>query len=261
VSIMRLDKMPIVGVLALFISALLIAYLFSISGNTDATGLLVGSARQTQSAKQEAIAREDSIISQLPESDDIKLSRLDTRREFFRAHLRSLLRKGKLQLSQYEARELELVYVEAFSALADIESKLLRFEALEGATAKFRIPPFPDEGSIIRDMFYERLAQRLSAGTVKAVTDVLAVEFDTRLKAFGFSEQLIAIERVLGYEPYGQYKVTWKVKNTQVALNNSDPGSKWTEITSVFQGPVDQIDKSYEIDLGKQIRMIWPTAR
>lgn len=225
--------------------------------------------------KQEIVGRNDvggdKSAHQIAKAIDVSLAEtheeakeevldLSTEQALFRAYLRSCVNQGKLKLSSSEVGKLVSLYMEAFEAIARVEARSVQLDSMAGATMTLKIPPFPKEGDIIKELFLERLSREFPIEKVGEIGRSLGTHFDMRLKAFGNSEQTIVIERVVGYEPFGQFMVTWKVAASRVAQNESDVGSQWADYSSTYQGTVGSIDKSSGIGLAMFIKATWPLA-
>jgi hypothetical protein len=186
---------------------------------------------------------------------------LSVEKQMFQEFLRLVVRQGKIKLSSEEFTRLTSIYLEAFEATSRLEVQTMRLDSTTGTITTLKVAPFPAEGAVIKELFSQRIANEFPSDKAAEIAMELGPQFSQRLKAYGNSEQTIVIERMVGYEPYGRFRVTWTVDATQAAKSPNDAGSPWSSYSSTYEGTVDSVNNNLGGSLGRFIKATWPSAQ
>jgi hypothetical protein len=164
-----------------------------------------------------------------PVSDDERAERNESRPEAGsgETQLEHLLRSivtanaEELKLTPAEVDQLASAYLEFQEIHAELASRFLQETSFDPASVTLRLPPYPVEGKLLRDMFNRRLATDFPGEKGAAIQEQMGVFFDNAFRGFGVTEQSFTIKR--SAEVPDAFEVTWEAKvpegQTAGALN------------------------------------------
>lgn len=115
-----------------------------------------------------------------------------------------------LNLSREEAEQVVFDYLEFQEVHAELAARFLQETGFDPSSVTLRLPAYPVEGKILRDMFYRRLETDLSTGKAAEVKEHLGAFFDNTFRGFGVTEQTFTITR--SPEVPDAFEVQWEAK-------------------------------------------------
>jgi hypothetical protein len=102
---------------------------------------------------------------------------------------------GKLSLTPDQQRILSLDFVTYMHVKAEIEKRLVNVTGFDGSTLSVTIPPYPEEGGVLRSAFYKRLANDFPPDQAQAIVSVIGSTATGFFRGFGQMAQSFQVTR------------------------------------------------------------------
>jgi hypothetical protein len=129
-----------------------------------------------------------------------------------------------LKLTPDQVNRLASDYLEFQEIYAEQVSRFIQETSFDPTSVSVKIPPYPVEGKLLRDMFYERLKTDFTDRSAD-IHEQLGGFFDNAFRGFGETEQSFSIKR--SPEVPNAFEVQWDAKLPEGApanTANSDTG-------------------------------------
>lgn len=127
----------------------------------------------------------------------------------------------QLNLTPTEVDQLASTYLEFQEIHSELAARFLQETSFDPASVTLRLPAYPVEGKLLRDMFHRRVATDFPGEKGAAIQENMGVFFDNAFRGFGVTEQTFTIIR--SAEVPDAFEVTWDAKipdgQTADALN------------------------------------------
>jgi len=99
-----------------------------------------------------------------------------------------------LRLSEEEAVRLDAAFMGTRSVLLDLEAESIQVETPDRHQARILIPPYPEEGHLVREALYEELARALGPARFDRFLQVAEEGLDRRFEYFGEADRTLFFE-------------------------------------------------------------------
>ena len=128
---------------------------------------------------------------------------------------------GELKLTPAQIDRLTSDYLEFQEIYAVQAARFLEETSFDPASVTVKIPAYPVEGKLLRDMFYGRLEKDFPEGKATEIRNLMGGFFDNAFRGFGVSEQSFTITR--SPEVPDAFEVNWdsKIPEGQAAVDAS----------------------------------------
>jgi hypothetical protein len=127
----------------------------------------------------------------------------------------------ELKLTPQEVDRLASAYLEYQEVHAELVARYLQETSFDPSSVTVRLPAYPVEGKMLRDMFYRRLEKDFPGGKAEEIKAQIGGFFDSAFRGFGVTEQDFTIKR--SPEVADAFEVSWKANVpeglTAAALN------------------------------------------
>jgi hypothetical protein len=117
---------------------------------------------------------------------------------------------SELKLTPAEVNRLANDYLEYQEVHAELAMRFLQETGFSPGEVTLRLPAYPVEGKILRDMFYRRLSTDFPGGKAAEIQQHLAGFFDNAFRGFGVTEQSFTIKR--NADLAEAFEVQWEAK-------------------------------------------------
>lgn len=98
-------------------------------------------------------------------------------------------------ITRKELQTLLNIYAEFQEIRVTFEKSLFQIVASDDRRLSVSVPPYPVEGSAMRELFHQRLKTEFSREKYEKIDDYLGEYFDQRFSGFGISKQTITVEK------------------------------------------------------------------
>ena len=126
-----------------------------------------------------------------------------------------------LKLTPEQTDRLVSDYLEYQEIHAELAMRFLQEAGFDPSSVTLRLPAYPVEGKLLRDMFYRRLATDFPGGKATEINENLGGFFDNAFRGFGVTEQSFKVTR--SPEVANGFEVQWEARipegQTTSALN------------------------------------------
>jgi hypothetical protein len=116
----------------------------------------------------------------------------------------------QLNLTPAEVDQLASAYLEFQEIHAELAARFLQETSFDPGSVMLRLPAYPVEGKLLRDMFQRRVATDFPGEKGAAIQENMGVFFDNAFRGFGVTEQTFSITR--SAEVPDAFEVTWEAK-------------------------------------------------
>ncbi|MEO6004620.1 MAG: hypothetical protein ABIZ04_14625 [Opitutus sp.] len=117
---------------------------------------------------------------------------------------------AELKLTPEQTERLASDYLEFQEIYAEQAARFLQETSFDPASVSVRLPPYPVEGKLLREMFYRRLETNFSKEKSAEIRDQLGGYFDNTFRGFGQTAQSFTITR--SAEVANAFEVQWNAK-------------------------------------------------
>jgi hypothetical protein len=151
-------------------------------------------------------------------SDDERAERNEARPESGsgESQLEHLLRSvvmanaEQVNLTPAEVDQLASTYLEFQEIHAELAARFLQETSFDPGSVTLRLPAYPVEGKLLRDMFHRRVGSEFPGEKGAAIQENMGVFFDNAFRGFGVTEQTFTITR--SSDVPDAFEVTWEAK-------------------------------------------------
>ena len=113
-----------------------------------------------------------------------------------------------LKLSAEQVDRLVFDYLEYQEIHAELVMRFLQETGFDPSSVTLRVPAYPVEGKVLRDMFYRRLGTDFPEGKAAEINEQLGGFFDHAFRGFGVTEQSFKVKR--SPEVPDAFEVQWE---------------------------------------------------
>lgn len=117
---------------------------------------------------------------------------------------------AQLNLSREQVDKLAADYLEFQEVYAEQAKRFLQETSFDPTSVSLRLPPYPVEGKLLRDMFFERLRTDFPDGKADEIKSEIGGFFDHTFRGFGMTDQTFTITR--SAEEPNAFDVRWESK-------------------------------------------------
>ena len=117
---------------------------------------------------------------------------------------------AELKLTPEQTERLASDYLEFQEIYAEQATRFLQETSFDPASVSVRVPPYPVEGKLLREMFYRRLETDFPEGKSAEIREQLGGYFDNAFRGFGQTDQTFTIKR--SPEVPNAFEVQWDAR-------------------------------------------------
>lgn len=212
-----MKKISVIGLTLLAIIGIIAFRRREIQESVPSTAVLPPSEEPASTpAPPRVVASEDETPE--PPSDDEKAERNAARPEpgsgenqlehLFRSVVEA--NAAQLNLSREQVDRLAADYLEFQEVYAEQARRFLQETSFDPTSVTLRLPPYPMEGKLLRDMFFQRLRTDFPDGKADEIRSEIGGFFDHSFRGFGMTDQTFTITR--SAEEPDAFDVRWESK-------------------------------------------------
>jgi hypothetical protein len=126
----------------------------------------------------------------------------------------------QLKLNPAEVDRLASDYLEFQEVYAEQAKRFLQETSFDPSAVSLRLPAYPVEGKLLRDMFYQRLERDFPAGKSTEIKEQLGGFLENSFRGFGMNDQTFTVTR--SEEAPGAFEVRWVSRAPENRPEGSD---------------------------------------
>lgn len=126
----------------------------------------------------------------------------------------------QLKLTPAQVDRLAADYLEFQEVYAEQAKRFLQETGFDPAGVSLRLPAYPVEGKLLRDMFYQRLDKDFPSGKSGEIKEQIGGFLENSFRGFGMNDQTFTVTR--SSEAPGAFEVRWVSRPPETASDN-DP--------------------------------------
>ena len=164
-----------------------------------------------------------------------------------------------LKLTPAQIDRLANDYLEFQEIHAELAARFLQETSFDPASVTLRLPAYPVEGKILRDMFHQRLEKDFTGGKAAEIQEHLGGFFDNAFRGFGVTEQSFTVTR--NSEVPDACEVQWEAKTpADHAAGGLNPAVSFAGSSGTLLLYREQIESGEFRFLGPVVERRFPAA-